>query len=452
MAEKYGDVFSFKLGNRLVVVLNGSSAIEEALVRHSTAFAGRPQLHTFKLANQHGNSLIAADYSPHWRLTRKISVGALHSFTKSTDVLEDKLMQECQRLVECLKQQQGKPVNVITTLQKATANTILNALYGVSSSYEDEDLQRTLFLAASYREAMHGSSHVDFIPLLRFLPNALLKKLANTINAVTEINAKMFMDNKATYTNGEVRNVADSFLGVIEKESLKMKANQTAGEDAVNMGPLFSDEQIIEAISDIFGAGFDTSSITLHWALAYLVKYPDIQHQLQEELDQVIGRQRLPSLSDLKSLPFLQATVYELLRVVSIAPLSVPRSTTTTTKLRQFTIPKDTIVFVNLWSVHRDPSTWKDPDVFNPRRFLNGEGEVIDPKFCRGFLPFSAGRRKCPGESLALSQVSAFLGALLHSFRFTQDGLPAEYQGLNLQGRCGLTLAPEPFYVRIEKR
>ena len=68
-------------------------------------------------------------------------------------------------------------------------------------------------------EAMHGSSHVDFIPLLRFLPNALLKKLANTINAVTRMNAKMFMDNKATYTNGEVRNVAATVSSALLKKN-----------------------------------------------------------------------------------------------------------------------------------------------------------------------------------------------------------------------------------------
>lgn len=127
-------------------------------------------------------------------------------------------------------------------------------------------------------------------------------------------------------------------------------------------------------------------------------------------------------------------------------------NTTTEVNIRDYTIPKDTMVFVNLWSVHRNPAIWKDPEVFNPRRFLNDAGEVIDPKALGGFLPFSAGRRKCPGEPLALKTISVFLGALLHSFRFSQDGLPAEYQGINFQGKFGLTLQPETFYVRIEER
>ena len=87
MAQKYGDVFSLMLGNRLVVVLNGVDAIQEAMVKHSKAFAGRPQLHTFKLANPEGNSLTFTDYSPQWRLSRKISVASIQNFATNTDAL-----------------------------------------------------------------------------------------------------------------------------------------------------------------------------------------------------------------------------------------------------------------------------------------------------------------------------------------------------------------------------
>ena len=452
MAQKYGDVFSLMLGNRLVVVLNGVDAIQEAMVKHSKAFAGRPQLHTFKLANPEGNSLTLTDYSPQWRLSRKISVAAIQNFAKNSDALEEKLLQESQQMVHCFKLQKDKPVDALITLKLATANIILDALFSISGSYDDEGLRGLLQLTDSYSEAVNGSSHVDFLPFLKYLPNKALSKLEFLLKAYSDVTTKMFLKNKQTYTEGRVRNIADSFISVVEKETMKEVENRPAGEDSLNMAPLLSDEQIVVAMMDLFGAGFETTSATIYWGLAYLIKYPDIQRQLQEELDHVIGRQRLPMLADITSLPLLQATVYELLRVTSLAPLSVPRSTTTETKFRDFTIPKDTMVFVNLWSVHRDPATWNNPDVFNPRRFLNGAGEVLDPKSLGGFLPFSMGRRKCPGEPLALKSLSVFLAALLHSFRFSQEGLPAKYQGIDLQGKCGLTLAPKTFYVRIEER
>ena len=452
MAQKYGDVFSLKLGNRLVVVLNGESAINQAIIKHSVAFAGRPQLHTFKLANPQSNSLTLTDYSHQWRLSRKISVSAIHNFVKDTDAFGEKLLQESQRLVHCFKQQKGKPVDALRTLKCATANIILNALFGIERSYDDEDLRNILDLADNYRQAVTGSGHVDFLPLVKYLPNKALSSLVLTLKTVLDVVTKMFEKNKETYADGHVRNIADSFISVVEKETEKEKENRPPGEDTLNMAPLLSDEQIVPALGDLFGAGFETSSITLYWSLAYLVKYPDIQHRLHEELDHAIGRERLPTLQDLESLPLLQATVYELLRVSSVVPLAVPRSTTTETNIRDYTIPKDTVVFVNLWSMHRDPEVWKDPDLFDPSRFLDDAGQVIDPKFLGGFLPFSGGRRKCPGKAMAVKTVSVFLGALLHSFRFTQDGLPVEYQGINLQGQFGLTLMPDKFYVKIEER
>ena len=452
MAQKYGDVFSLMLGNRLVVVLNGVNAIQEAIIKHSKAFAGRPQLHTFQIANPYGNMLSLSDYSPQWRLSRKMTVCAIHNFTKNTDAFGEKLLQESQRLTHCFKQQKGKPVNALRHLQCATANTILNALFGVERSYDDEELGKILDLSDNFRQAVHGSSHVDFLPLLKYLPSKALSNLKLLINIHLCAVTKMFEKNKESYGDGQVRNIADSFISVVERETEKERESRPAGEDTVSMAPLLNDEQIIALLGDLFGAGFDTSSITLYWALAYLVRYPDIQRQLHEELEHVIGRERLPTLQDIESLPFLQATVYELLRVTSIVSLAVPRSTTTETNIWDFTIPKDTIVFVNLWSVHHDPETWKDPDVFNPSRFLDGAGQVIDPKFLGGFMPFSGGRRKCPGEAMVSKTISTFLGALLHSFRFTQDGLPAEYQGINLQGQPGLTLMPETFYVKVEER
>lgn len=453
MADKYGDVFSLMLGNRLVVVLNGFNVIQETIIKKPTVFAGRPRLYTFDLANPDGNSLTVGDYTPQWRLSRKMSVAAVHNFAKDTSSLEKKLFQESERLICCLKQQKGKAFDVRITLKFATANIILNALFGINRSYDDQDLRRILELADNYREAVHGSSHIDFLPFLKHLPNRALTKLVLALKEVSAATKKMFLKNKETYTEGQVRNIADGFINVLEKETMKEAENgQNSENTQVEMSPLLNDEQIVQVLTELFGASLDTSSITVYWGLAYLIKHPEIQCQLQDELDNVIGRDRLPTLTDIPSLPLLQATVYELLRVTSVAPLAIPHSTTTETTIRDFTIPKDTMVFINLWSLHRDPAIWKDPDVFNPRRFLNGAGELIDPKTFGGFLPFSGGRRRCPGESLAMKTLPVFLAALLHSFRFSQDGLPAEYQGINLEGHFGLTLMPEKFFTLIEER
>ena len=196
MAQTYGDVYSLMLGNRLVVVLNGLNAIEEAVIKHSTAFAGRPQLHTFQLANPQGNSLVMTDYTPRWRLTRKISICAIHNFVKERDALGKKLLQESRRLVHCFKQQTGRPVDALITFKCATANIILDALFGVSRSYDDEGLLRILDLADNYRLAVTGSSHVDFLPLVKYLPCKALSNLNILIKTILLDVSQMFVKNR----------------------------------------------------------------------------------------------------------------------------------------------------------------------------------------------------------------------------------------------------------------
>jgi len=170
-------------------------------------------------------------------------------------------------------------------------------------------------------------------------------------------------------------------------------------------------------MAEVFMAGLETTASTLCWALLYLIHNPEVQQMLHQELDQVTGPERLPELEDKKNLPYLEATITETLRLSSLVPLSVPHKTTVDTTLQGYAIPKGTTILMNLWSLHHDPEIWDDPDAFRPERFLDEEGNFVPPKADR-FLPFSAGRRVCLGESLARLELFLVLARLLHSFKF----------------------------------
>ena len=493
---RYGDVFSMMLGSRLVVVLNGSEAIREALINRAVAFAGRPDFYSFKAANKRGNSISLSDYSPRSRLLRKIALGAIHKFVhKNGDVLDGKLRKECERLVTRLRANQRTPFDPRMTLRAATANVILGVLFGVDRDYENEELRQILHISDGFRETVGAGTAVDFMPWLSIFPNPQITKLCHLVELTTSLLGKMFHANRRNYNEGKIRNVADSFVKVIEEESLLVMGidanNNNNSDDDNNNNNVGScngdckksekysyndrdsnnsnsssssssnnienpdDNQIpkpLGALVDLFGAGFDTTSITLHWALAYMIKYPNIQRDIQKEIDDVIGRDRLPTLQDMGHLPLLEATINELLRVTSIAPLALPHSATTDTQIAGYNIPKGTVVFVNLWSLHRNQKYWDEPELFNPYRFLDSSGRALDLKSLPGFLPFGSGRRQCPGKSLALVELFTFLAVLLHQFRFSQDELAVKYQGINLQGCVGLTLSPETFYVHLEAR
>ena len=201
-------------------------------------------------------------------------------------------------------------------------------------------------------------------------------------------------------------------------------------------------------MAEIFMTGLETTASTLCWALLYLIHNPKVQQMLQQELDQVVGPDRLPELEDKKNLPYLEATITETLRLSSLVPLSVPHKTTADTTLQGYSIPKDTTVLMNLWSLHHDPEIWDDPEALKPERFLDEEGSFVPPKADR-FLPFSAGRRVCLGEFLARIELFLVLARLLHSFKFEN---PPGCDLPTLEAITGIVSMPRPFSVCALKR
>ena len=169
------------------------------------------------------------------------------------------------------------------------------------------------------------------------------------------------------------------------------------------------------SLSDFFAPGTETTSTLIIWILFYLVKYSNVQARLHRQLDDVTGNaNRLPEISDKPNLPYLDAFIAEIHRIVSETPLAVPHSTTQDTSLAGFFIPRDTTVFVNLWAIHHDPDNWKDPFCFRPERFLDKQGRLC----VEGIMPYSAGTRSCLGERFARKAVFLYTTRLLYSFRF----------------------------------
>ncbi len=162
------------------------------------------------------------------------------------------------------------------------------------------------------------------------------------------------------------------------------------------------------------GAGTDTTAISVEWAMAELIKNPRVQHKAQEELDRVIGFQRVMTEADFSSLPYLQCVVKEGLRLHPPTPLMLPHRANANVKVGGYDVPKETSVHVNVWAIARDPAVWKNPLEFRPERFLEEDVDMKGHDF--RLLPFGAGRRMCPGAQLAINLVTSMLGHLLHHF------------------------------------
>jgi cytochrome P450 len=175
-------------------------------------------------------------------------------------------------------------------------------------------------------------------------------------------------------------------------------------------------------MQDIFMAGTDTSAITIEWALAELINNPDVMDNAKQEIDSVmLDMNRLIEESDIPNLPYLQAIVKETLRIHPTAPI-LGRQSSESCLVYGYEIQANTNLFVNLWSMGRDPKLWENPLEFRPERFMNEDNkfDVRGQNF--QFMPFGTGRRACPGASLALQVVPTNLANMIQCFDWKVDG------------------------------
>lgn len=164
-------------------------------------------------------------------------------------------------------------------------------------------------------------------------------------------------------------------------------------------------------------AGTDTSAVALEWAMSNLLNHPNVLKKAKAELDSQIGQERLIDEPDIAKLPYLQNIMSETLRLYPAAPLLVPHRTSDECTIGGYNVPRDTIVLINAWAIHRDPRLWDDPTSFKPERFDN-----IEVKDGHKFMPFGMGRRACPGASMAHRMVNLALGSLIQCFEWERVG------------------------------
>jgi cytochrome P450 len=162
--------------------------------------------------------------------------------------------------------------------------------------------------------------------------------------------------------------------------------------------------------------GTDTTQVTMTWTLSLLLNNQEALKKVQQELDVQIGRERQVKESDIKNLVYLQAIIKESMRLYPVATLTIPHESVEDCTLAGYHVPTGTQLRVNLSKIHRDPQVWSNPNEFQPKRFLTTH-KGIDVKGQHFELtPFGAGRRICPGISLALHVMQLTLATLLHTF------------------------------------
>ncbi|NXF26743.1 CP1A5 protein, partial [Rhodinocichla rosea] len=417
LSRRYGDVMEVRIGTRPVLVLSGLDTIRQALVKQGEDFMGRPDLYSFRYVTNGQSLAFSPDSGEVWKARRRLAQSALKSFSiapsptsSSSCLLEEHVSKEAEYLVTKFlqlmeEQQRFEPYRYLVV---SVANVICAMCFGKRYEHEDQELLTLVNSTEEFTAVTAAGNPADFIPVLRYLPSRAMELFIDFNRYFLSFLQKRVKEHYETYDENNIRDITDSLI----EQCLDKKLG-------TNTATQIPKEKIVNLVNDLFGAGFDTITTALSWSLMYLVTNPNIQKKIQEELDRTIGRERRPRLSDRGTLPYTEAFILEMFRHSSFLPFAIPHSTTKDTVLNGYFIPKDRCVFVNQWQVNHDEKLWKDPETFNPERFLSADGTKVNKEDGEKVLVFGLGKRRCIGENIARWQVFLFLATLLQQLEFS---------------------------------
>nr|XP_034976841.1 cytochrome P450 2A13-like isoform X2 [Zootoca vivipara] len=273
--------------------------------------------------------------------------------------------------------------------------------FGVGKrSFEERILEETHFLLESLRATKSEPFDPTFV---------LSRSVSNIISSIA-------FGNRFEYEDQEFLSLLRAILEVFQF------ASTSWGQEEENPNSEFFLENLIMTTLNVFFAGTETVSTTLRYGILLLLKYPEIEEKIHNEIERVIGRNRIPNMNDRPLMPYTDAVIHEIQRFGDMLPLGVARRVTCDTKFQGYTIPKGTDVFPVLGSVLRDPKHFARPDVFDPQHFLDDNGQF---KKNKAFMPFSVGKRYCFGEQLARMELFLILTSILQNFRL-KSPIPPE--------------------------
>nr|XP_046245806.1 cytochrome P450 2F3-like [Scatophagus argus] len=415
-SEIYGPVMTLYLGWQRTVVLVGYDAVKEALVDQADDFTGRGPL-PFLMKATEGYGLGISN-GERWRQLRRFTLSTLRDFGMGRKGMEEWIQEESRHLIARINTFKAKPFDPTFLLSCTVSNVICCMVFSQRFSYDDKKFLHLLSMingVLKFNSSFLGQMYNIFPWLMEHLPGPQHTMFAH-IKELREFVKMKIQEHKDTLDPSSPRDYIDCFLIRMDQE----KDIPTTE---------FHNENLVSTVMNLFLAGTETTSSTLRYALSVLIKYPNIQEKMQQEIDSLIEHERCPKMEDRKSLPFTDAVIHEVQRFLDIVPFGLPHYALQDISFRGYTIPKGTVIFPLLHSVLKEEKQWQTPWSFNPDHFLDQNGNF---KKNPAFLPFAAGKRACVGESLARMELFLFLVSLLQHFTFSCP-----------EGPDGMTLIPE---------
>ncbi|KAF5309807.1 hypothetical protein D9611_013581 [Ephemerocybe angulata] len=432
--RKFGGICAVSLLGRPMIIVNSIDALEE-FDKKSAIYSERPILEMGGELVGYSETLVLMRYGSRFRHYRKQFARYI-----GNGVVQDQHPLLIDFTQTFLKRVLKEPDNLMAHLRKLTGGIILKITYG----YDVQDGNDPFVdLIEGANESFNiaskpGNFMVDVFPSLKNLPSWFP--------------GAGFLETAARWKKN-----TDAMVEVPYKWTKSQMAAGTAPESFVSTSIEDGDELTESERNDIkfvaaslYGGGADTTVSAQYAFFLAMVLNPDVQKKAQEEIDRVVGNDRLPNHDDRPNMPYLNAVLTEVLRWNSVAPSGVPHVAIEDGFVGGYFIPKDSMILANLWGILHDPQTYPSPFQFDPERFIAGPGKEVqrDPRgACFGF-----GRRVCPGMYLAEASLWSTITMSLAVFDITntiEDGVAVVPVHENTSGTISY---PKPYKCSIRPR
>ncbi|KAG8997242.1 hypothetical protein FRB90_012552 [Tulasnella sp. 427] len=441
-AQKYGEIYSLKIGPATAIVISSAAAVKELMDKRSATTADRPPNH-IAMTIAGGKNMVLAHYTDDWRALRR----AAHEIL-TPQACEQHLPIQQAEATQLMHDLLTRPNDFYTSVRRYSSSVIMSVLFGQRSPRFNTPATEEFFhVQHLWEHALEPGAHppVDLLPILQKVPErfAAWKQLCTEVR---RLQRKLYF----------------GLLGEVEKRTARGEANgcwmETVCARAEEWG---MDRELVGYLGGVLiEGGSDTTSSFIQSLILALVAYPEVQKKAQEEIDRVVGTDRAPVLEDIENLPYCQAIILETHRWRPVAPLAIPHSNTQDEIYKGHIIPKGTSIFVNNWAIFHDPNVYENPDEFNPDRFIESEfGTKPEAregdKDRRNNLAFGSGRRICPGIHLANNSLRINTVNLLWGFNFLKAKDPATGKEITpdvWDYAKGILTCPNPFKCEIVPR
>ncbi len=374
LGKKYGSIFQLSVGGKRLIVLNSLETVKEALLKQSIFFNARADFDIFKQPPQ--RDFLELKSGENWEKHHSIVGKAMHTFVvNQSDTIESWALEQAEDLVNTLLKSGSKPVDPDLYVPLATSNFIQRLIFNKTGSIEDVRKDTTFTKYAynlRYIPCVVEGIKLEFVPkfwqlIFKLSRFKIVPKFLNALAALENYVSQNVEQHRKSFDPENLRDITDGLL----------KASSELTESDRNDLGLGDNDIVNGSLMQFAGAGGGLPSFILRWGLLYMITHPDIQTQIQKELDEVVGKGQPIHLEHRSKLPLMEACINEILRHSSLTNMPpINYATSADTTLEGYFIPKNTPLVINYYALTRDKRYWEEPEKFNPYRFLDENGKL----------------------------------------------------------------------------